>query len=156
MTELQQIEKNILACALEIVDRLHLTYFLVCGSALGAVKYNGFIPWDDDIDIAMPRKDYTAFCEKAGELLPPHLFLQNCHTEKNFPYIFSKIRDSRTTYIEKGMAGLDINHGVYIDVFPLDGYPVELKEQRWLENKNSNISSCISAACRRIFRGRSV
>lgn len=135
MTELQQIEKNILACALEIVDRLHLTYFLVCGSALGAVKYNGFIPWDDDIDIAMPRKDYTAFCEKAGELLPPYLFLQNCHTEKNFPYIFSKIRDSRTTYIEKGMAGLDINHGVYIDVFPLDGYPVELKEQRWLEKQ---------------------
>ena len=77
MTELQQIEKNILACALEIVDRLHLTYFLVCGSALGAVKYNGFIPWDDDIDIAMPRKDYTVFCEKAGELLPPYLFLQN-------------------------------------------------------------------------------
>lgn len=135
MTELQQIEKNILACALEIVDRLHLTYFLVCGSALGAVKYNGFIPWDDDIDIAMPRKDYTVFCEKAGELLPPYLFLQNCHTEKNFPYIFSKIRDSRTTYIEKGMAGLDINHGVYIDVFPLDGYPVELKEQRWLEKQ---------------------
>lgn len=135
MTELQQIEKNILACALEIVDRLHLAYFLVCGSALGAVKYNGFIPWDDDIDIAMPRKDYTAFCEKAGELLPPYLFLQNCHTEKNFPYIFSKIRDSRTTYIEKGMAGLDINHGVYIDVFPLDGYPAESKEQRWLEKQ---------------------
>lgn len=135
MTELQQIEKNILACALEIVDRLHLAYFLVCGSALGAVKYNGFIPWDDDVDIAMPRQDYTTFCEKAGELLPPHLFLQNCHTEKNFPYIFSKIRDSRTTYIEKGMAGLDINHGVYIDVFPLDGYPVELKEQRWLEKQ---------------------
>ena len=135
MTELQQIEKNILAYALEIVDRLHLAYFLVCGSALGAVKYNGFIPWDDDIDIAMPRKDYTVFCEKASELLPPYLFLQNCHTEKNFPYIFSKIRDSRTTYIEKGMAGLDINHGVYIDVFPLDGYPVELKEQRWLEKQ---------------------
>lgn len=120
---------------MKIVDRLHLTCFLVCGSALGAVKYNGFIPWDDDIDIAMPRKDYTVFCEKAGELLPPHLFLQNCHTEKNFPYIFSKIRDSRTTYIEKGMAGLDINHGVYIDVFPLDGYPAESKEQRWLEKQ---------------------
>lgn len=55
MTELQQIEKNILACALEIVDRLHLAYFLVCGSALGAVKYNGFIPWDDDIDIAIAQ-----------------------------------------------------------------------------------------------------
>lgn len=135
MTELQQIEKNILACTLEIVDRLHLTCFLVCGTALGAVKYNGFIPWDDDVDIAMPRQDYTTFCEKAGELLPPHLFLQNCHTEKNFPYIFSKIRDSRTTYIEKGMAGLDINHGVYIDVFPLDGYPAESKEQRWLEKQ---------------------
>ena len=135
MTELQRVEKAILTSTLKVIENLNLMYYLVCGSALGAVKYNGFIPWDDDIDIAMPRKDYTVFCEKACELLPPHLFLQNCHTEKNFPYIFSKIRDSRTTYIEKGMAKLDINHGVYIDVFPLDGYPAELKEQRWLEKQ---------------------
>lgn len=135
MTELQKAERNILASTLNVIDELKLTYFLVCGSALGAAKYGGFIPWDDDIDIAMPRKDYSIFCEKAGELLPSYLFLQNCHTEKKYPYIFSKVRDSRTTYMEKVMAKLDINHGVYIDIFPLDGYPDDLQEQQRLEKQ---------------------
>ena len=79
MTELQQIEKNILACALEIVDRLHLAYFLVCGSALGAVKYNGFIPWDDDIDIAMRESRRAASALLVSPKLP--------HREKLSVYI---------------------------------------------------------------------
>ena len=93
MTELQKAERNILASTLNVIDELKLTYFLVCGSALGVAKYGGFIPWNDDIYIAMPRKDYSMFCEKAGGLLPSYLFLQNCHTEKYYPYIFSKVRD---------------------------------------------------------------
>lgn len=135
MNDLQKVEFEILKVFVNICNRLNLRYYLVCGSALGAAKYGGFIPWDDDIDVAMPRKDYSIFCEKATKMLPQHLFLQNCHTEKNYPYIYSKIRDSRTTYIEKGMSKLDINHGVYIDLFPLDGYPDDIKEQQKLEKK---------------------
>lgn len=133
MNDLQKIELEILKHAIRICDELNLTYYLVCGSALGAVKYQGFIPWDDDVDIALPRSDYEVFCQNAQQLLPEHLFLQNWRTEKFFPAIFSKLRDSRTTYIEKSMAHLPIHHGVYIDVFPIDGYPDSPKKQVHVE-----------------------
>jgi lipopolysaccharide cholinephosphotransferase len=59
---LQKAEFEILCEFVRICDELKLTYFLVCGTALGAVKYGGFIPWDDDVDVALPRKDYEIFC----------------------------------------------------------------------------------------------
>lgn len=77
MTELQEIEFGLLQQFLSICEQLNLTYYLVCGSALGAVKYGGFIPWDDDIDVALPRKDYEIFCRKAPQILPEWCFLQN-------------------------------------------------------------------------------
>ncbi len=65
--------------------------------------------------------------------MPDGLFLQNHHTEASFPQIFSKLRNSRTTYIEKSISALPINHGVYIDIFPLDEYPADRGAQRRLE-----------------------
>lgn len=132
LTELQAKEFEILKSFVEICDKLKLKYFLVCGSALGAVKYHGFIPWDDDIDVGMYRKDYECFCKEAPKYLPEHYFLQTSKTDRNFPYIFAKIRDSRTTYIEKSNADINIHHGVYIDVFPLDGFPKDEAEQKAL------------------------
>ena len=135
MTELQKIEFELLKYFVEICNRYDLTYYLVCGSALGAAKYQGFIPWDDDIDVALPRKDYEIFLEKAQDLLPEHVFLQNYRTEKYYYALGSKLRDSSTTYIEKGIGHLPMNHGVFIDVFPLDGYPEDEKEIRLFERK---------------------
>lgn len=121
MTELQRKEFNILKQFVNVCNILNLKYFLVCGSALGAIKYGGFIPWDDDIDVALPRKDYEMFCEKAQRYLPDWCFLQNYHTDAQFHRLGSKLRDSRTTYIEVMTDSLNINHGIFIDVFPLDG-----------------------------------
>lgn len=120
MTELQKIEIEILKQFLHICERENLQYYLVCGSALGAVKYNGFIPWDDDIDVALPRKDYEKFLLVADKYLPDWIFLQNYKTDSEYPCLGTKLRDSRTTYIEKMCGKLNINHGVFIDVFPLD------------------------------------
>lgn len=133
MTPLQQKEFELLKLFVQLCNRLELRYYLVCGTALGAVKYGGFIPWDDDVDVAMPRKDYEIFLEKAPALLPEGIFLQNYRTDPAFPQIFSKLRNSNTTYIEKSAAKLPINHGIYIDIFPLDGYPEEHCRQLWLE-----------------------
>ena len=127
MTELQKIELDILKSVIDICDELNLKYYLVCGSALGAVKYNGFIPWDDDIDIGLPREDYEIFIQKAQAMLPEYYFLQNYNTDKNFPLFMTKIRDSRTTFVEMQFQNIDMHHGVYIDVFPLDGYPNKRK-----------------------------
>ncbi len=123
MTDLQKVEFDMLACFVDICKTLDLQYYLVCGSALGAVKYQGFIPWDDDVDVAMPRKDYEIFMQRAPQLLPEHYFLQNHMSDPQYPLLFSKLRDSRTTFIEKSCVDLDIHHGIYIDIFPLDGHP---------------------------------
>ena len=123
MNNLQKIEFEMLREVIRICSELDIKYYLVCGSALGAVKYGGFIPWDDDMDIAMMRKDYELFIRESQRLLPRNLFLQNYHTEQCFTNIFSKLRNSDTTYIEKNVSNLPINHGVYIDIFPLDEYP---------------------------------
>ena len=121
MTELQKVELELLRQFLSVCDRLDLTYYLVCGSALGAAKYGGFIPWDDDIDVALPRVDYERFCREAPTLLPEWCFLQNYRSEPQYYRLGSKLRDSRTTYIEWMADRLSIHHGMFIDVFPLDG-----------------------------------
>lgn len=146
MTELQQTEFHILQEFIRICTELNLTYYLVCGSALGAVKYSGFVPWDDDIDVALPRPDYTVFLKQAPALLEDRLFLQNYQTDPAFPAIYSKLRDSHTTFIEKTSASLPINHGVYIDIFPLDGYPYGKISQWWLEARKRIYSAMLQTA----------
>ena len=133
MTNLQKIEFGILKEFIRICEILNLKYYIVCGSALGAVKYGGFIPWDDDIDVALPREDYEVFLCEAPKYLPEHLFLQTYKTDPKIPVIYAKLRNSNTTYIENSCKSIDMNHGIYIDIFPLDGYPVALKEQKKLE-----------------------
>lgn len=130
MNDLQKTEFDLLRELIRICDTLELKYYLVCGSALGAVKYGGFIPWDDDIDVALPRPDYELLCQKAPSMLPDDMFLQNFITDPNYPILSSKLRDLNTTYIEKNMQDLDIVHGVFIDVFPIDGLPNTASEQK--------------------------
>ena len=101
-----------------------LRYYIMAGTMLGAVRHKGFIPWDDDIDVGMFRDDYEIFIEKGQQYLPENYFIQNYKTDFGFPTISSKLRDSNTTYIEKTVSELtSLNHGIYIDIFPIDGYP---------------------------------
>ena len=123
MNDLQKKSLELLRLFLDICNKWDIQYFLICGSALGAVKYEGFIPWDDDIDVGLPREEYERFLKIAQMELPDWCFLQNYKTEKLFPHTFSKLRNSHTTFIEKGDAALPINHGICIDIFPLDGHP---------------------------------
>lgn len=123
MNELQQMEFYILNEFIKICKELNLQYYMICGSALGSIKYKGFIPWDDDIDVALPRKDYDMFVERAQDLLPQYYFLQNYKTDKCYHHFCSKIRDSRTTYVESDQKKINIHHGVFIDVIPLDQLP---------------------------------
>ena len=125
MNRLQKAEFEILCAFIRICEKLELPYYLICGSALGVAKYRGFIPWDDDIDVALLRKDYDIFLEKAPALLPEYYFLQNYKTDRNCHHFCSKIRDSRTTYIESDQKHLNIHHGVFIDIVPLDFLPCD-------------------------------
>lgn len=137
MNELQKVEFGLLKIFCRICEELNLQYFMVCGTALGAVKYGGFIPWDDDVDVALPRSDYERFLKEAPALLPDDVFLQNYRTDSAFPMMMTKLRASNTTYIETDKEMLPINHGVFLDVFPLDGYPDKKWEQSSLEYKKT-------------------
>lgn len=146
MTELQQVEFDMLSTFVEICERLNLIYYLVCGTALGAVKYSGFIPWDDDIDVAMLRKDYDIFCREAHKYLQNRYFLQTHETDPFYPSFYAKLRDCNCTFIEKSVSHIDINHGVYIDIFPLDGYPADIVEKRRFERKKELLRLQLTAA----------
>lgn len=123
LQKIKVIELNILEAFINICDKLSLRYYMMGGTMLGTVRHQGFIPWDDDIDVGMVRRDYEIFKEKAQELLPEYYFLQNMDTDNEYPHNFMKIRDSRTTFVETSLSKLKINHGVFIDIFPLDYYP---------------------------------
>lgn len=127
MNRLQSKILDIFKVFLSVCEKLDLKYYMFAGTAIGTLREEGFIPWDDDLDVAMPRDDYEIFIKEAQKYLPQNIFLQTYKTEKNFPRNFAKLRDSNTTFIESGMKDLKINHGVFLDIFPLDTYP-ELKE----------------------------
>lgn len=124
-TELRSLQKKgceILVYVISAIKKMGLTYYCVGGTALGAKKYSGFIPWDDDIDIAMPRDDYMKFIKEGNKYLPNHLFISSCFTEKNYFGSVAKIRDLNTAYFDVETSRFDICHGVFVDLFPIDGY----------------------------------
>lgn len=114
---------ELLKLFLDICREHHLRYYLLGGTLLGAVRHQGFIPWDDDIDVGMPREDYDRFLQLGQPPLPEGFFLQTHRTDPGFPANFAKLRNDRTTFVEYSMKDCPIHHGVYIDIFPLDFYP---------------------------------
>lgn len=131
--KLKQCQLYMLKDYIRVCRHLGLSYYVVGGTLLGAVRHQGFIPWDDDIDVAMPRADYECFLEKGQALLCDGYFLQTFRTDPEFPANFAKIRDNGTTFIERSVSGKEIHHGVYIDLFPLDYYPDGLLARGKLE-----------------------
>ena len=120
----------------KVCDKLNLKYYMAHGSLLGAIRYHGFFPFDDDIDLLMPRKDYDRLLKEGQVLLPEKYFIQSCKTEKEYPLAFAKIRDSETAFIQPVMKNFNVNQGIYIDIFPLDFFPENTFVQKFLNLKN--------------------
>lgn len=140
LRKIQKSELNILKTFIRCCHKLNVKYFLVGGTLLGAVRHKGFIPWDDDIDVGMLRKDYEIFLKHAQAILPSYYFIQCIDSEPELLFNFAKIRDSRTTFIETSLGKLKINHGVYIDVFPLDYYPEDLAAQKKVDRAKKKLN----------------
>ena len=122
--DIEKLHKRILRILTSVDQMCHkhgLHYYIWAGTRLGAVRHNGFIPWDDDIDIAMPRPDYEQLIAHSREWLSEPMEFVCAENDKNYPLPFGKIQDASTTLVER--MHLHYLGGIYIDVFPIDGVP---------------------------------
>ena len=125
-----------------ICDKHGLRYYALGGTLLGAIRHNGFIPWDDDLDVAMPRPDYERFIELSKKELPHHLRFMNWRNTPELQALFGKVQETRreiVTNLEKQL-NIVLSNGVYIDIFPLDGYPESWMERSLVKMKHLFLS----------------
>lgn len=120
---------------MEEIDRIcrkyNIKYTLAYGTLIGAIRHNGFIPWDDDIDIAMLRADYIKFKEICKTELGKKFFYQSNDTDPEYYYLFDKIRLNDTIFKESFVSKYNIHHGVYIDIFPVDKIANKGLRRKW-------------------------
>lgn len=118
--QVKEIELNLLKKIDYICKEKGYRYSLAGGSALGCIRHKGFIPWDDDIDILMPRKDYEEFLKYCRDNVKDFYVLA-CEFDNQYSWINAKVCDSNT-YLEEEMGfRMDYKEGVYVDIFPIDG-----------------------------------
>ncbi|WP_225047585.1 LicD family protein [Lacticaseibacillus kribbianus] len=125
LNRLQSIETEMLKYVHDICVEHHLHYFMVGGTLLGAVRHSGFIPWDDDMDIALPRDDYqkliTVLHNKSSAQNP--YWIQSIETQPDYWFPYAKLRKKHTVFAEDSMKNYRGESEIFIDIFPLDQVP---------------------------------
>lgn len=120
---LHKVDLDIVKAVVKICDKHGLTYYMLGGTMLGAVRHKGFIPWDDDIDLGMPRDDYEKLLKIAPTELPKELKVVNYRNTPNYQYYITRILDTETKVIEERIGNENKYTNASIDIFPIDGTP---------------------------------
>lgn len=120
LKKVQQAELGILRDFISLCDRNHITYFGIAGTAIGALRHRGFIPWDDDIDIAMPREDHDRFVQIAKKQYADKYCVMNGLENSNYPLLTTRWMIKGTTFIEEPLKNIDCPLGIFLDIYPLD------------------------------------
>lgn len=151
MREIQETSLDVLMHIHNLCKKLGLRYYLAYGTLIGAIRHKGFIPWDDDVDIMMPRDDYKKliqyFMENEKELYPLKLF--SYYNDMDYPYMISRISDDR--YWLDVDNEKDYGIGVFVDVYPLDGVGNSESEYTKRKKRASNYSSLCYLSTREHF-----
>ena len=135
LKRLQKIQVEMLKDVDRVCRENDIQYYLTWGSALGAVRHGGFIPWDDDIDISMTWGNYKKFEKIAREKLGSKYFYQSKESDEHCFTTWNKVRVNNTTSMEKHLKHIKCHYGICMDVFPIVGVPnskVEELMQRFL------------------------
>lgn len=120
---LHDADLEIVKEVVELCNHHGLKYWMLGGTMLGAIRHKGFIPWDDDIDLGLPRKDYEKFLELAPNELSKNLKIVNYKLDPEYHYYITRVLDTETKVIENRFASEGKFTNVSIDIFPLDGFP---------------------------------
>jgi lipopolysaccharide cholinephosphotransferase len=142
ISEMREIQMDILKRVDELCQAHHLRYCLCGGTLLGAIRHKGYIPWDDDIDISMPRSDYMKFIELAPGFFGLNYTVSSPYNNDSHVYTFTKVYDNRTVLVEPGYPPT----GVYIDIFPMDGLPDEIGKSNRIFTKIKILNTLLNAA----------
>ncbi|MEE6659946.1 LicD family protein [Limosilactobacillus pontis] len=147
----QKISLNILKTVTDICEKLNLRYYLMYGTLIGAIRHKGFIPWDDDVDIMMPRKDHDIlvkfFLDNPTALCGLNLFTP--FNNLKYPYMITRISDPNFKIIVRNEKAYGM--GVFIDIYPFDGLGNELDKALLIEKKGDKLSSLCYLSTRNHF-----
>lgn len=134
LKKLREVELEILDEITKICQNNDIVWWLDSGTALGARRHKGFIPWDDDIDIGMLRKDYEKFCKVAPQELSENFTFHNAKTEDTFAPLFSKVWKEGTEFVTQETLDANCKQGIFVDIFPYD-YVDNSKYGKKIRNK---------------------
>lgn len=161
MTEVQNRLLEMLKWFHELCEKENLTYYAQGGTVLGAVRHNGFIPWDDDIDVGMPRNDYEKFIKLQKKTNgKSQYYIEYPNDKKDFVYPYCKVYDTKTTLIEN--TRYKTKRGIYIDVFPIDGIGNSIEESiknfKKIDNKKNLLCTqiCALRKGRKLYKNLSI
>ncbi len=132
LKKLQSIEMKILKDFVKVCDQNDLTYFGLAGTGIGALRHQGFIPWDDDIDIALPREDFDKFIQIASTQLSDEYEILNTAHDANYPLMTTRLVLKGTKFKEFALKDIDCNFGIFLDLYPFDNLsddPKKFKKQ---------------------------
>ena len=129
LRRMQLLELDMIAEVDRVCNKHNINYVIYGGTLLGAIRHKGYIPWDDDADIAMLREDYNKFKKVSHEMNPDICWLQDHDTDPKYIWGYSKVRRTGTTLVRKGQEHLKYKTGVFIDIEIMDDVPKSLLGQ---------------------------